>query len=1144
MKKTKPFREFFLCSLKKLLKIMRVAIILFIAGILQAQALDAWSQNPRLTLNFTGAEIEKVFDRIEEESDFFFLYNESLLNTDRKIDITADNQSIDVVLENLFAGTDIMYTVIDKKIILAPENKSEIDKTVNTVQQLIVTGKVTDSQNGLGMPGVNIIVKGTTMGTMTDSDGNFSITVPSATSVLTFSFIGYLNQEINLNGRNSINVALVSDVEILSEVVVVGYGVQKKVNQTGSIASVESEKLASYTTVDLSNTLAGKMPGLRVMQIGGEPGAYDNKVDIRGWGEMLVIVDGIPREDFQRIDPNTIASVSILKDASAAVYGVKAANGVMLITTKKGEAGKMAVTVNASYGIQTMTDYPKSISNSIDNLTLLNEAALVAGNPLPYPDWEKYTGEDPDYPSIDYWGLVFRDFSPTSKNSLSFTGGSERISYFMSVSNFSQEDVWKQLNPDNKSGYDRYNFSANITAEILPDLKANLIFAGMTDYRVQPEFTYGSAVFRQNYMEPSYKPVYANNNPDYYYDGLADRNPLAIIDMDLTGYRKFWNKKYETTLNLTYDLPFIKGLQARGVFAYDVNHSNNKRWRKAYSEYKYRDGEYIPTGIASPTFLSQGFNESVILQPQISLNYRNTFFDNHNITALLLYEQRRVTGTDFRAERNYELTVLDQLNAGLTDNRGAFGADYVPMASKGIVGRVNYEFSTKYLAEFSFRYDGSSLFPENSRWGFFPAFSIGWRINEERFIKDNLPFINHLKIRLSHGIMGDDSGVMGFEYLAGYIYPSQSYIFNGSSLTAGASSKGLFNPNITWYTATTSNIGLEGNLWNSKLDFSIDVFRRLREGLLATRVAALPKEFGTALPQENLESDYSTGFEIDLGHKNSINEFYYEVRGNFTWARSRWKDREVAPYGSSYSNWRNNQEERWKNMRWGYGFVGQFQTEEELLTAPIQNQNGHYDLFPGDVRYEDWNEDGMISDLDMYPIGRDNDAEIFYGLDLSGSWKGLTLNVFFQGATNFSLLPTAQMRGPLMWGRNSIDIFMDRWHHEDPLDFSTPWVPGRFPISRTNFGHPPNQLVSEYTVQDVIYLRLKNIELSYTLPASISNKIRAQELRIYTNASNVFTLKNKEVFFDPEKRLDGSEAASGYKYPTMANYNLGISVTF
>ncbi len=1144
MKKNKPFREFFCCSLKKILRIMRIAIVLLTLGMLQAHALDAYSQNTRLTLNFSETELEKILDRIEEESEFFFVYNESLLDTKRKIDISINDQLIDVVLDKLFSGTDVKYTVIDRKIILAPDNMIVEEETAAIPQQLVVTGNIVDSQTGEGMPGVNIMVKGTIQGAISDSEGKYSIPVPDGNATLIFSFIGYLNQEVPLAGQNLLNISLVSDVEILSEVVVVGYGVQKKVNQTGSIASLESEKLATYTTVDLSNTLAGKMPGLRVMQIGGEPGSYDNKVDIRGWGTMLVIVDGIPREDFQRIDPNTIASVSILKDASAAVYGVKAANGVMLITTRKGETGKMAVTLNASYGLQRMTDYPKSISNSIDNLILLNEAALVAGNPLPYPDWEKYTGEDPEYPSVDYWGLVFRDFSPTSKNSLSFSGGTEKISYFMSVSNFSQEDVWKQLNPDNKSGYDRYNFSANLTAEILPDLNANLIFSGMTDYRVQPEFTYGSTVFRQNYMEPSYRPVYANNNPDYYYDGLADRNPLAIIDMDLTGYRKFWNKKYETTLSLTYDMPFVKGLQVKGVFAYDLNYDTNKRWRKAYNEYKYRDGEYIPTGIASPTFLSQGFSESVVIQPQFSLNYRNTFFGKHGVTALLLYEQRKLTGTNFRAERNYELSILDQLDAGLTDNRGAFGADYVPLASRGIVGRVNYEYSTKYLAEFSFRYDGSSLFPKESRWGFFPAFSIGWRINEENFIKDNFPFIDHLKIRFSHGVMGDDSGVRGFEYIAGYTYPSQSYIFNGSSLTAGSSSKGLFNPNITWYTATTSNIGLEGSFWKGQLDFSLDLFKRNREGLLATRVEALPKEFGTSLPQENLESDASMGFELDLGHKNRINEFSYELRGNFTWARAQWINREVAPYGSSYSNWRNNQEDRWKNMRWGYGYVGQFQTEEELLTAPVQNANGHYDLFPGDVRYEDWNEDGMISDLDMYPIGRDNDAEIFYGLDLSGSWKGISLNVFFQGATNFSLLPTAQMRGPLMWGRNSIDIFMDRWHHEDPLDFSTPWVPGRFPISRTNFGHPPNQLTSKYTVQDVIYLRLKNIELSYTLPLTLTGKIRAKEIRIYTNATNVYTFKNKEVFFDPEKRLDGTEAASGYKYPTMANYNLGISITF
>jgi TonB-linked SusC/RagA family outer membrane protein len=646
-------------------------------------------------------------------------------------------------------------------------------------------------------------------------------------------------------------------------------------------------------------------------------------------------------------------------------------------------------------------------------------------------------------------------------------------------------------------------------------------------------------------MEPSYIPIYANNDPAYYNDGLADFNPLAIIDSDLTGYWEEKNKRYETTFSLVYDLPFVKGLQLKGLVAYDARARTRKMMRKFYNEYKFINNEYKPTGVNAPSNLAMDNQQQYFLTSQVSLNYKTTISGNHNVSGLLLGELRQTNGTFFSGQKNFVLDVLDQLNAGLTENAVATGSDQVPLKNTGLVGRINYEYGTKYLAEVSFRYDGSSLFPSDSRWGFFPAFSVGWRMSEESFIKDNLASVSNLKLRLSHGTMGDDAAANGFEYLEGYFYPSGSYMFSSSGLVTGATSRGLANPNITWYTATTSNIGFDVDIRQSLFFASFDLFRRERNGLLATRATALPSEFGATFPQENLNSDLSTGYEIVVGHKGKIgNDLIYEVSANLTYARTKWLYREVAPYGSTYQKWRNDLSNRWSNMRWGYGYEGQFQTQEELNTAPAQNGNGHAGYFPGDMRYEDWNGDGMISGLDQRPIGRDNNAEIFYGLDMNTIYKGFALTLFWQGATHYTLFPTAQMRGPLMWGRNSIDIFMDRWHHEDPLDFSTPWVPGKFPISRTNFGFAPNQEPSEYMFQDIWYLRLKNVELSYTLPIKWSKKVFIQDLRIFTNATNLLTFKSKEAYFDPEKRLDGDEAENGYKYPVMKNYNLGIDITF
>jgi TonB-linked SusC/RagA family outer membrane protein len=474
----------------------------------------------------------------------------------------------------------------------------------------------------------------------------------------------------------------------------------------------------------------------------------------------------------------------------------------------------------------------------------------------------------------------------------------------------------------------------------------------------------------------------------------------------------------------------------------------------------------------------------------------------------------------------------------------ASGRDKVLSANLGLVGRLNYDFSAKYLAEFSFRYDGSSYFPENRRYGFFPAFSAGWRISEEPFFKNSFSFVDNLKLRASHGVMGDESGAQNFQFMEGYRYPFNSYIFDGKNLTGGSATRGLANPNITWFTATTSNVGLDGTLWQGLLDFQAELFQRKREDLLAFRATSLPAEFGATFPQENLESDLSRGLEVVLGHTHQIRDFSYSVRTNFTFARTKWLYREEAPAGSRYNHWRFRSNDRWRNIRFGYGYVGQFQNQDEIDTAPSQNPNGHAALFPGDIRYEDWNEDGMIDGLDEHPIGRNVEPEIFYGLDLSGGWKGFSLSMFFQGASNYSMMPSEQLQGPLAWGRNSIDIFMDRWHHQDPLDFESPWVPGRYPITRDGFGFGPNKLVSKYWLQDVTYLRLKSMEVAYELPLTWVSRVKARQVRLYANGFNLHTWKNKGLHSDPEHRLDGDGADGGYRYPLMANYNFGVNITF
>ena len=554
---------------------------------------------------------------------------------------------------------------------------------------------------------------------------------------------------------------------------------------------------------------------------------------------------------------------------------------------------------------------------------------------------------------------------------------------------------------------------------------------------------------------------------------------------------------------------------------------------------------YTSTGLHSPARLQEYFYEWIYSQAQLSLNYNNKFGD-HDIGGLLLVDRRNGDGDYYYGQKYFDLTTLDQLTAGLTADAVASGNDYILDANLALVGRFNYSYKSKYLAEFSFRYDGSSLFPSESRFGFFPAISFGWRLGEESFIKDNLNFISALKLRVSYGQMGDDSGASGFQYITGYTYPSGSYMFDGSTLTSGARTKGLSNPDITWYTATTTNFGVDGTLWRGLVDFTVEYFRRSRDGLLGTRAEVLPLEFGATFPQQNLNSDFSSGFEFIAGHTRKVNDFLYSIRGNISFTKQKYLHIEAADPGNSYLYWRNYNEDRFKNITWGYGSTGQFQSQEEINKYQIvQSNSGFAAYFPGDVKYEDWNEDGMIDDHDTYPIKLGIDPEIYYGLELSGGWKGLALNLLFQGASRYTQMPVEQLLGPLPWGRNSLTIFADRWHHEDPLDFSTPWVAGKYPISRDGFGFAPNKLTSTYWCNDVAYLRLKSIEISYSLPAAALRVIRAKEIRLFTNAFNTFTWKKKGVMFDPEKRQSsGSGGDYGYKYPVMATCNFGLSVTF
>lgn len=1000
-------------------------------------------------------------------------------------------------------------------------------------QSLTVRGKVTDT-SGEVLTGVSVILKGTSSGVITDIDGNYTMNAPTD-GILEFSYIGYDKVEIPVNGKTTINVVMKESVQSIDEVVVVGYGVQKKENLTGAISSVNTEELTKISTSNLANAMAGKLPGLRVLQRNGEPGSYGTNIDIRGLGNALVVVDGVTRTDYNRIDPNDIESITILKDASASVYGLKAANGVILITTKKGEPGKITIQLTGTYGFSQPSNAPSTL-NVYEQALLTTEASINAGQTPTYSKEQLETLRlNPN--GTDWKKLVMKNHAPQQHYNLNISGGTEKTRYFMSAGTFLEDGLWKS--DDLK--YKRYNFRSNIVSEIFKGMKASLNIGGHMETKYAP-LTGTFDILKSIWMHMPSEPAYANNNPEYLSNPGYTWNPIAFADADISGYSNFNRKNFQGTAALDYDIPFVKGLSIKLMFSYDYWANKQKNFRKKYALYTYDkdNDEYIPSYANSPSAVYQTLWDSSSEDLQFHVNYERSF-GGHNLKGLFVAQQTVSQGDNFWAERQFDMDALDQLFAGSATNQrnGASTGlnDIYKFVSKGFVGRINYDYLSKYLIEVSARYDGSSKFPSGDRFGFFPAVTGGWRISEEKFFSDNISFVSNLMLRGSYGVMGDEDAGR-FQHVAGFNYPSGNYIF-GNTTYAGAKDKGAINPYLTWYKAKTANIGLDFSLWHGLLSGTAEIFQRKREGLMATRALTIPGTVGVGLPQENLNSDVARGFEIALSHINKIGDFNYAISGNITYTRNKWNYVERSQSVNSYDNYRNNSNNRYSDLWWGYQYAGRFTSFEQMYGHAIQDNVGNSTALPGDVMLVDLNQDGIIDSWDMKPICNNSTPLLNYAFNINMEYKGFDLSALFQGASKYNVKYAEQLAGPLSWGRNGLDMFMDRWHKEDMFDPDSRWIPGTYPSTRATLW-APNTWDSEYNIHQVTYLRLKSLEIGYTLPQSISRKAMIEKARIFINGFNLFTLSSVNSIIDPEQ-----DAGSwGYTYPIMRNYNVGVSLTF
>ena len=1110
---------------------LKCAVIFFLlsfAGVLSASA-----QSKRVTVNVKNATLQKVFSQIEKQTDYHFSYLDAQVKSVKNISINERDAAVSHVLDKCLSGTGLSYEIIsDKTIVVFQKNKSVVNGNVpQQTKSKKVTGLVTDN-TGEPIIGATIKEMGSDAVAITDVNGNFSIQ-PTGTNVLLLSYIGFKTQTVNVQNRSNVNVVLDEERNELEELVVTGYNSQRRQEITGSVADISRKEMLKTTSANLTNALQGKVPGLNIKKNSDEPGSFDSSFSIRGLGSPLVIVDGVPRDNFNRIDANEIESISVIKDASAAIYGVRAANGVILVTTRHGQKGSTEITMDASYGWQSVTRFPEGV-DAYGYMELYNEAMANKGETVPTFNNDLVTSGSP-YANVNWYDEVVKSSAPQARINVTASGGNDNIQFFNSIGYYSEEGLWKS----NSLDYSRFNLRSNVSAKISKRLKAEFQIGGYYDRKNAPAY-YPSEIFKAiGAAQPIYE-VYANGNPSYLgYQAKDEFNAVIKSTPDISGYRKTNNIQLNVTASVSWDIPWVDGLTGKAQVSFDPTFHNDKLFNKQYKTYKYNkeDDTYSVVTTSEMSSITEWRNYSLRPNTQLSLNYVHSFADTHNLKALLLFETSKYEWSELSGGRNTLMDAVDQIYAGLVDDARSVSSGADRYSNAGLVGRIDYDYMSKYIAQISFRYDGSSKF-HNKRWGFFPSLSLGWRVSEEKWFKNALPFVSNFKIRGSIGKMGDDSA-NSYLWLTAFSYPgSDSYVLGSDgTVVPGVGMPEIANANATWYTATTKNLGFEVGMWNSALKLEFDVFRRDRDGLWASKSVSVPSTFGATFSQENINSDMNYGFEFVLGSEGKIGEVNYSVSGNLTFTQSRNRYVQSAAFGNSYENWRNNTNDRNNNIVWMYNAIGQFTSIDQVYrTAVLNGTYNQYDYLPGDIIYEDYNEDGMIDSWDEQPLRRGSTPVMNYGLSMSAEWKGLDISLAFQGASMFN---TSLSISPLIWSGSAWNIFMDRWHKEDPFDAESPWIAGKYPSTRIE--SPQNYgTTSTFWYNDCSYLRLKNLEIGYTLPFSWTHFLGVKSLRVYFNGYNLLTWQAKESnYADPEN--PGGQLSS---YPIMKNINFGVNVKF
>jgi len=1001
-------------------------------------------------------------------------------------------------------------------------------------QTIVVKGKITD-ENGMGIPGASIFEKGTTNGAITDLDGNYTIKVKDENSILVASYVGYVNKEVAVGSSTVINIKLEVNLRKLDEVVVVGYGTQKKSELTNAVVQTTGKQLEKANALSLSNSLSGKLAGLYVNQTSAAPGFDDAQILVRGYNtyrnsSALIVIDGVANADpdgLNRLDPHDIASISVLKDASAAIYGAQSAGGVILVTTKRGKSGKPTFAFNTNFSNQSPTMKVRS-ANALEYMKVLNDRRTLEGTPPDFPDELVKAFTDGTRRGENWWNALIGPPAPQNRQSLTMQGGTDKIKYFTSIGTAFQGAI---LRGDDKSKLHQYNIRNNLDVSVTDNFDVGLDLSLREKNTQTPQGGPGGEIGYLAFTSPLQE-AYVGGDYRYPAIGWSQLNPAARILSP--GYRKYQADVYSGTLKFKYNMPFLKGLSLDGFASIDKTMNYNKAFNYTWFYYeKNAAGQIVkvPSRSVEDIGLREDFAQSLRTTENLKLSYSTTINKDHKINAFVSYEQMSYKDNNFWAQRlGFDSPLIDQLFAGSTNPaNGSNSGSATESARQNYFGRVSYAYKNKYLLGLSARYDGSPIFPEATRFGFFPQASAAWVISEESFMPKDL--FSNLKLRASWGRLGNDR-VNPFQYIGAFGYGA-GWVVNGNDVR-GITATSTPNPNITWEVSEKTDLGLEAGFLQDRLTFEVDVYKSATSHILGQRQASIPGYTGLVLPDENIGKMASHGIEFQAGYRQSIGKVNLNVSGNVSFNANKVVYFDETPQSEPYQKAEGHP----IGSILVYKAIGIYRTAADLTA-----NTSYPGATLGGLIFADLNHDGKIDANDQYRFdagsipadpttgqGRVAVPKMQFGLNIGLDYKSFDLSILLQGQSG------AKFR--LNNGFNSGAA-------GNGLEYV---ANNSYSLSNPNSALPRIEPVgtegadADFYYHSSTWLRLKTLEMGYTLPKSLVSRLKISSLRFYVSGNNLMMLVNNLKKYgagDPEFLY-----GNGGGYPNMKILNAGLNLTF